>query len=550
MRSKHLRVGRLLALVAVLGLLLAACGGSDDTPGASPGGNGSSSNSDSGGADEGEPRYGGIFRDNRVSDADTLDPLATAAFNLHNRVGLASNRLLRVDLSPEYKFGEAPMKGDLAESWEISDDLLTYTFHLRDDVFWHDIPPVNGRQFVADDVVATFTEIQKRGFQSYMLQNVISIEAPDDFTVVLKLSEPFTPLLNYMGNHHMWIIPREGIDGEYDISKQTIGTGPFIMTKWEQNITTEYERNPNYFEEGIPYLDGVTMPVIPDQGARIAAFRAGNLDAIAGISRREADSILADTPGAVQRQEIGTSPVRLFVDMTTPPFDDVRVRQAMNMALDREGIGAGIYESGSYTGPVNIHVARYALSQDELKSYNPYDPERARELLAEAGYPNGFDSKIMTTAAYGPVVVSVAEWVVADLAEIGIKADIEVVDYATYITQRWPQLQYEIAVGLQTPFAEADEWLRAQYHSEGSRNWYGVDDPELDELIMDQTRIVDEDDRIAKAEEIQRYILEKIVNPMEIWIGDTLLVLGKDIRAYHSQPEYGYGWYAYLWLDR
>lgn len=550
MRSKRSLFWRFLVLLSVFALIAGACGSSDSSDEGGGSSNTTSVEENSGSANNDEPKYGGVFRDNRISDADTLDPLTTASFNVHYRVGLASSRLLKLDLSPEYAYGEAPLTGDLAESWEISDDLLTYTFHLRDNVYWHDVPPVNGRKFVADDVVATFEAIQERGFQAYMLQNVTDIEAPDELTVVLRLSEPFTPLLNYMGNHHMWIIPREGIEGEYDISKQTIGTGPFIMTKWEQNITTEYERNPNYFEEGIPYLDGVTMPVIPDQGARIAAFRAGELDTLSGLSRREIDSVVASMPEAELRQEIGTSPARLFVNMTKAPFDDLLVRQAMNMAIDREGIGAGLYESGTYTGPVNVHIARYALSQDELKSYYPYDPDQAKELLAEAGYPDGFSAKLMTTAAYGPVVVNSAEWIVEDLAAIGISAEIEVVDYATYITQRWPQLQYDMAVGVQTPFGEADEWLRAQFHSEGSRNWYGIDDPKLDEMIMEQTRILDEDERIEKVREIQRYILEDIVNPMEIWVGDGFLLLGDDVRNYHSQPEYGFGFYAYVWLDR
>lgn len=560
MRSKRWHQWRLLAILASFALVMVACSGAGDadkqqTTGGTTAADDSAesttespkNSSDPSGE---EPKYGGIFRDNRISDADTLDPLTTAAFNVHYRVGLASSRLLQLDLSPEYAYGEAPMKGDLAESWDISDDLLTYTFKLRDDVFWHDIPPVNGRKFVADDVVATFKAIQERGFQAYMLENVISIEAPDELTVVLKLSEPFTPLLNYMGNHHMWIIPREGIEGEYDIAKQTIGTGPFVMTKWEQNVTTEYERNPNYYEEGIPYLDGVTMPVIPDQGARIAAFRAGELDALDGLSRRELDSVLASTPGSVMRTAIGASPTRLFLNMSKPPFDDLRVRKAINMAIDREGIGSGIYESGSYTGPVNVHVARFALSQDELKSYQTFDPDQARQLLAEAGYPDGFSANLMVTAAYGPTTMSVAEWVVSDLADIGIKVDIETVDYATYITQRWPQLQYDMGVGPQTPFQEADEWLRAQFHSEGSRNWYGINDPDLDEMIMEQIRIVDEGERIEKVQDIQRYILENIVDPLELWIADGFIALSKDVRNYYSQPEYGYGWYAYLWLDR
>lgn len=557
MQHSRMRFFRLLVVLAALGLLAGACGSDSGDSGGSGGGSGggstaSSDGGDGGGgtSDEGEPIRGGTLRAHQVSDADTLDPLSTASYNVHYRVGLASSRLLKPSMDPQYDYGEAPMVGDLAEEWEISDDLLTYTFHLRDNVFWHDIAPVSGRKFVADDVVATFEAIQERGFQKYMLENVISIEAPDDLTVVLKLSEPFTPLLNYMGSHHMWIIPREGIEGEYDISKQTIGTGPFVMTKWEQNITTEYERNPNYFEEGIPYIDGVTWPVIADQGARSAAFRAGELDIVGAMTPREYESLQAAVKGSVLVKEIGTAPIRLYVNMEKEPFDDIRVRKAMNMALDRVGMGDALYMDGRYTGPVNAHIVRFALSSDELAEYYPYDPDEAKKLLAEAGYPDGFATTMMVTAGYGQTVVSGAEWVVEDLKAIGITADIDMVDYATYITQRWPQKQYDIAVGLQTPFQEADEWLRTQYYSEGARNWYGINDPELDDMIMEQTHIVDEDERIEAVKDIQRYILENVVNPMELWIGDGVGLLSPVVKGYHTQPQYGYNHYAYLWLDR
>lgn len=547
---------RFLAVLVTVFVFAAACGNDSEESGGSGGGSGGGStassdgNNGGGSSEEGEPIRGGVLRGSRVSDADTLDPLSTASFNVHYRAGLALSRLLKPSTDPKYAFGEAPMVGDLAESWDISDDLLTYTFHLRDNVVWHDIPPVNGRKFVADDVVATFEAIQDRGFQRYMLQNVISIEAPDDLTVVLKLSEPFTPLLNYMGNHHMWIIPREGAEGQYDMSKQLIGTGPFVLKKWEQNVTTEYERNPNYFIEGIPYIDGLTWPVIADPGARSAAFRANEIDLVESLAPREFDLLETSVPGSVRYDSVGTGSTRLYVNMEKAPWDDLRVRKAINLALDRREMGIALWESGRFSGPVTAHIVRYALSEDELESYYRYDPDEAKQLLVDAGYSDGIKTSLMVTAGYGQTTVSAAEWVVEDLKKIGIDAEIDVVDYATYITQRWPQKQYEIAVGPQTPFQEADEWLRTQYHTDGTRNWYGISDPELDEMIMEQTRIVDEDERIEMVRDIQRYILENIVNPIELWTPDGTVLLGAAIKNYHPQPQYGLDHYAYLWLDR
>ncbi|MBK5223664.1 MAG: ABC transporter substrate-binding protein [Acidimicrobiia bacterium] len=546
-------IHRWLAALFALALLAGACGGDDggtDEVGAGD----TETDGDTGDAPvpeegEGEPQPGGTLIVAATSDGDTLDPHASASFNVHNRVGLASSRLLKPDLSAEYEYGEAPLTGDLAEEWEVSDDLLTYTFHLRDDVVWHDMAPVNGRPFVADDVVATFERILDEGFQAYMLENVTSIEAPDEHTVVITLSQPFAPLLNYMGNHHMWIMPREGVEGEYDVSTQVIGTGPFMLTEWDRGVTTVYEKNPDYFEEGVPYLDGVEMPVVPDQGARTAAFRAGETHIITAVNPEETASLLAAVPDARHLQYIGTAPLIMYVNMEQEPFNDLRVRRAMSMAVDREGLGDALYGSGHYTGPVNAHVKAFALPEDELAELMPYDVEAAKQLLADAGYPDGFSTTLMTTAGYGPRIVNGAEWVVEDLAAIGIDAEIEVVDYATYIGQRWANVEYEMAVGLQTPFQEADEWLRAQHHSDGSRNWWNINDPELDTMLDEQAATVDEDERISLIQDIQRYIVEEVSNPMQLWIGDTEIILGPTVRNYLSQPQYGTNHYAYVWLE-
>jgi peptide/nickel transport system substrate-binding protein len=549
----HIRrttIYRLLAALFALVLLAAACGDSsdpDDAAGGDDEGESTETSADDA-MEEGEPVQGGTLSVAATSDGDTLDPLASASFNVHNRVGLASSRLLKPDMSPEYAFGEAPLVGDLAEDWEISEDGLTYTFNLRQGVMWHDIEPVNGREFVAADVVATFEAIQAGGFQAYMLTPVTSIEAPDDYTVVLTLSEPFAPLENYMASHHMWILPQEAFDGGYDPSSQVIGTGPFQMVEWDRGVTTVYERNPNYYEEGIPRVDGVQMPVVADQGARIAAFRANETQLIGAVSPQETESLLSALPEAVLNTEISGSPLMMFFNMEAEPYDQLEVRQAISMAIDREGLGEALFGNGDYTGPVQRSLPVFALDSEELAGYQTYDPEAAEQMLADAGVA-GFDMSIMVTAGYGPRIVSAAEWIVEDLAQVGINAEIEVVDYATYIGQRWAGVEYTAAVGLQTPFQEPDEWLYAQYHTDGSRNWWNISDPELDAMVEEQRTILDEDERIAQIQDTQRWMLENLQNPLQVWGYDTEVIVGPTVKGYHTQPQYGFNHYAYLWLE-
>lgn len=546
MRTHRRAVHTWMALL-VAAALLAACGdASNDGVGA---GEETAETASESGAPGEEPRRGGTIVVPQVSDGDTLDPHTSAYAAVHGRVGLASSRLLRPDLTGDHGFGEAPLTGDLAESWEVADDGLTYTFHLRDDVVWHDIPPVSGRPFVADDVVATFERIQAEGFQAYMLEHVTSVEAPDDHTVVLTLSQPFAPLLNYMGNHHMWIMPREGVEGEYDVATQVIGTGPFMLTTWDRNVETVYEANPTYFEPGIPYVDSVRMPVVSDQGARIAAFRAGEAHLLSGIGPEETEALLAGVPDAVRIQDIGTSPVMMFVNMERAPFDDVDVRRAISMAVDREGLGESLFGAGRYSGPVNSHLGSYSLPDDELRELIPYDPDQARQTLADAGFPDGFETTLMVSSGYGQGYVNAAEWVASDLADIGIDVEIEVVDQATYSSRR-PAVQYDMGVGPSTPFQEPDEWLRAQYHIDGSRNWWNISDPALDDMLDEQAGTVDADARRDQILDIQRYILEDVVNPMHLWAADGQTILRPNVRDYSAQPQYGWGHFAYLWLDQ
>ncbi|MFA5565586.1 MAG: ABC transporter substrate-binding protein [Acidimicrobiia bacterium] len=552
MRTRRSRIVASVFLALMLSFMV-ACGSSGSRE--DLGLNAQSSTSTSGSAEdvgsnefEAMPVRGGVLTIAEISDGDTLDPYASAYANVHQRVGLAASRLLKPDTTGEYGFGEAPLGPDLAEAWDISDDLLTYTFKLREDVFWHDIAPVNGRQFTSDDVVASFEKIQADGVQASMLAHVTEIVAPDDFTVVLTLDRPFAPLLSYMGNHQMWIMPREGIEGLYDMSKVLIGTGPFIMTKWDRDVQTVYEANDNYYDKDLPYLDKIVMPVIPEQSARIAAYRSGEIDMIASLTPQERELIMASVPGSYVVEDIGTSPVMMYVNMGRKPFDDVRVRRAISLAVDRVGLGETIFGEGLLSGPVNSHLARFALSQDELSELIPYDPELARRLLAEAGYPDGFESSLMVSSGYGPAYVTAAEWVVADLGDVGIKMNIDVVDQATYSTRR-PEVNYDMGVGPSTPFQEPDEWLRSQYHTGGDRNWWNIDDATLDEMLDEQARTVDEDQRIKLVQDIQRYILTDVVNPSHLWVANTATIIQPRIKNFAPQPEYGRGYLAYLWIE-
>lgn len=496
------------------------------------------------------PKSGGTYTILTPADPDMLDPHRQSSIYTHMLAGLVYNKLVTYETGPDAAYTDYNVVPDLAERWEVSDDGKTYTFHLRE-VYWHDVEPVNGRQLTAEDVVSTMERIiNLPGHQAALLSVVESIVAQDDQTVVFTLKQPFAPFLNFMANHFMWILPKEAIDGKVDLATDAIGTGPFVLEKWEDNVQATYKKNPNYYEEGKPYLDEIIYKVVPEQGSRIAAFRTGQADSIGGLSPEEITQLQKTNPNIKIFEALFATQEQLYMNMEREPFTDLRVRKAISMAVDRKSMVKAIYGGGETSGPVNPSLGDWALPLEEREKLLSYNPEEAKKLLAEAGYPNGFDTTMMVTNGYGEQLVRVAQWVAEDLRNVGINVEIEVVEYAAYFSEKWPNVDYDMGVGYQTYFQEPDEWLRTQLHTDGSRNWYNISDPELDKLLDEQRTILDVEKRKQYIYEIQRYVLENVVNPIPITTYYTKTPIQPYVRDSYPHASYGYGYLKDVWYDK
>ena len=413
---------------------------------------------------------------------------------------------------------------------------------------WHDVPPLDGREFVADDVVATMERVRELGHQAYMLTNVEEVVAVDDHTVEFRMSEPFGPLLDYMASPWMWIISRDAVEGATDLETTAIGTGPFIMETREPRVTTTYRKNPNFFREGLPHLDGVENPVIPDPSAQVAAFRAGQVDYVAGLSPEELPAVQQSVPGSQHLVYLVATQPFLSMNMAEEPWTDPRVREAVSLAVDREAMIESIWGGGVLGSPVTAILGDWALSEDERAELQPYDPDRARELLAEAGFPDGFDTQLMVTTGYGSPTLRASQWVAEDLTAVGIRAEIEQVEYATYFGERLPNVQYEIVLGLQTFFAP-DEWLRGVHHSDSSRNWSNISDPQMDAMLEEWIGITDREEAVEEALSIEQYQMAELLNPVYLGAYETDLLVQPRVRNLCTQPYYGYYYMKDVWLD-
>lgn len=499
------------------------------------------------------PRHGGKVTINVHADAPNFDPLASTEFAVHSRLGLALNRLIEWSTGPDISYGEFIPKPALAESWDISEDGLTYTFHLREGVVWQDIAPVSGRAFTSADVLATYQAMQEGGVQRGLLSDVASITAPDDHTIVLTLSQPNVVLLQNLAHQNMWILPTEAFDGGYDRNTTVIGTGPWILREDQPGVVTRYVRNPAYFGTGetgeqLPYLDEVDILPMRDLNARIMAFRSGQVDIWFGpLNLTQMEGLKQAVPDMKDIQTVANTQTEFYLNPSFEPFSDLRVRQAVNLAIDRMGLGEVVRGGGGIGGVVGPALAAQTLPEEErIALYGTPDHDRARELLAEAGYPDGF-SFDLTVLNYGEEFVREAEWIQQDLADIGITANIRMVD--TVAGQALgAEGDFQGMFLIMSPFSEADEYFSTHFLPGGIRNYTGVDDPELTAMIAEQKTIIDPAARQQKIWEIQRYIYENVQNPLPIWAAVLLHPAQGHVEGWHPMLTQGFPSLPEVWV--
>ncbi len=344
--------------------------------------------------------------------------------------------------------------GALAESWEVSPDGLTFTFHLRKGIRWQNKPPVNGRELVASDIKYCF---DRRcgigsGFTVPSPYNFTGMEAikevttPDKYTVVFKLKQfdfPVLPgiLTDYAGE----IYPPECIDlpRGLDDWRNVVGTGAFIVADYLPASSLTFKRNPDYWgmdefhpSYRLPYVDEIRSLVVPDLSTRLAAMRAGKAEICAYeyIDWRTAEQLKKTTPELQLGLYAPGSGTALYLRQDVKPLDDLRVRKALQMSLDRLAINEMVGPGGRcepYTSILNSGFGPELYTPFEelpksIQEIYTYNPEKAKQLLTEAGYPNGF--KLETIVASGTRYLNNAQIAADYFGRIGVQLDIQVKD--------------------------------------------------------------------------------------------------------------------------
>ncbi len=334
---------------------------------------------------------------------------------------------------------------------------------------------------------------------------------PDKYTFRFKMSEPFVPGVREMANPTWGIVSAKVLDEYLYLSQDAFGAGPFMLEEFRGNERIVLRRNPNYYIKGRPYLDGLTYVVITEPSSLYSAFKQGQHDVNGSVLTRKDYEELACDPDFT----VATTP-SLFYPVVhlkiKPPFDDIRVREALNISVDRDEIIAVINSGeGNYNGPIQWPQTFWALPQEELRAFYKYEPERAKQLLAEAGYEGGFDVKMKLPKITGATFIADTALLLKDQwARVGVNIQIDEVELGAYIGSTLLPGNFEMTFFPNLPYDEPDRPL-SFYHSlgvTGSGNWNNYSNPELDKLIDAQSKEFDKDKRQKIILEAQRMILK------------------------------------------
>lgn len=399
---------------------------------------------------------------------------------------------------------EGDIAPQLAESVEVLDP-ITYIFHLRKGVVFH-----SGKELTAADVVYSFQRILDpstgavlREIFSTVLEDVV---AENDYTIIVKLRIPFAPFLEVLATPEASIVSAEWMAQKPDLKTTMNGTGPFKLKSLTVGVEIFLVKNECYYIPGLPKVEGISFQVFSDPDARLNALLTGAVDIIEYVEWRQIP-ILNNTPGFVVDLKPAFFQI-LSVNCSAGPLADPRVRRAISYAINREEIVAACFEG--YAEPLYgalIPKGHWAYNED-LASFFEYNPARAKELLAEAGYPQGFTVKLLATSAYSTHWCP-AEVIQAQLAEVGIKVELELVDWPTRV-QRRSDWNYELASDGLSGYYNDPDFYYAYFHGAGPRYCHPpyFDDPVVNDLLEKGRATLDRDVRKQIYHDLEARLLD------------------------------------------
>jgi len=488
-------------------------------------------------ADE-KPKYGGSVEIGTVYV--TLSALSWDAHDFnwkHNHdTGLVYEQLFAADLAKSVKAGgkhpfvadawlpSDATRGELAESWQWKDNPLRVEIKLRKGIMWPDKPGVmKSREFVADDVIYTYTRLESspRKIKGYF-DHIAKAHAPDKHTVVFEIKDYFAEWDYRFGyGYFSGIYPKEVVEAGAGNWKNVNGTGPYMLTDFVAGNSNTYTKNPIYWDKDkiggqeykLPFIDKIVYRTIKDEATYITALRTAKLDILESIRWQNVESLKKSAPQLKWNRWLNMSGTFLAfrVDVDSP-FKDVRVRRAMNMAVNKEEIVKAYYNG-------NAELFAYPMHPDYIGYFQPlkemppsvqelfkYDPAKAKKLLAEAGHPKGFTFKVQVCSC-NPDHMDLLPLIAAYLEQVGVKMEIQPMEYGAFLsamTSRTLSVGYMMNNGHTNPTTT----IRKSFTTGQQWNPSGWSDPKYDAKMDEVYRTKAEADRIKMLREMTVEILD------------------------------------------
>ena len=448
---------------------------------------------------------------------DSLDPHKTVAAGTREVLFNVFEGLMKAtttgDLSPA-----------LARTWTISDDHLTYTFEMRPDVRFHDGTPVTSRD--AAWSIQRCRDAEDPGVISIAALSVIGdIACPDDRTLVLTLTEPSIDLLSYLT---LAVIP----EGYEEQDTAPVGTGPFRFVSRAPQENVILERFDGYWGEAAS-MERVTYRIIENADSILMSLQSGAVDLFAHLTVTQAEQLGDDFEIVQGEMDLVQA---LYLNNAAAPFDDLRVRQALCYGIDRQGIIDMAFDGYGFPIGSSMYPAFAKYFDESLTGYYPYDTEKARSLLTEAGYPDGFEMTITVPANYQPHV-DTAQVIVEQLKEIGVRAEIQPVEWETWLSDVYVGRQYQSTViGVDASDMTARALLE-RFVSTAGNDFINYQSETYDELFAQALSCYDDAEQTEIYKAMERDLTENAAN---VYIQDMadLVALRRGLEGYRSYPIY------------
>ena len=486
------------------------------------------------------PKKGGWLTVATDATAVGLDPHLSIVFATYTFTEHVYESLLRYN----YKMEVLP---GLAESWEHPDP-LTYIFHLRKGVKWH-----NGQELTSEDVKFSFDRILDPKVGSpiaKIFKSVKSIEASDKYTVKISLKETFPDFLRYAAFiRNSAIVCKAEVLKHGSLQKVMIGTGPFKLKEYKHGVGATFVRNPDYWDKPLPYLDGFKFVVVKDEASRLAGIRKKIYD-IGWVKGIHSANLAKKEPHITISKSSEDRQGRMYLNHSRFPFDNLKLRQAVASCIDRRAIinhvllGDGVL--ATIIPPVSVP---FVLPQDEIARlpYYKQDYELAKKLLKEAGYPDGFEFTIKTSP-HSPDYVPASEIISQQCAKVGIKVKIQQMDWGVFQKVRRSkdyQASYYAGSWRASPSGYFYRYMRGgQKADETLQN-----DPEINRLMDLTLTEPDLEKRKNIFKELQYKTADTVTVIIPYAMSGRFEMVNKKVKGYHFMANRGRAYLRQAWIS-